>query len=529
VLPLRDLPADVPAPAAGPLRARSARRRALVAGVCAAAAVASFLVYLRASQTYPGDSYGAVFTLQAWDMLHGNVILHGWWLSDVSFYSTELPEYMLVELVLGRSPDVVHAAAAITFTLLLLLAVALARGRTTGREAAVRMAITAGIMCSPQLGPGIFLFLLAPDHLGSAVPVLAAWLIIDRAPQRWYGPVAVGALLAATMLADSIVALTGVAPVVAVGAARLYARVVGQRQPLRAQWYEASLIAAGVAAVAVAAAAAALLRAAGGFRLNPVNSQLTTVAALPGHVYSTVAGLTLVFGGDFFGRPFGVAAALLLLHLAGLVLAAWAVGAGLRRIATVTLVDQLLITGLLLNLAAFGLWTSVTSLSTTREIVAVLPFGAVLAARLLAARLTAARLLPILAVVACGYLVSLGGVAAHAPARPAGHQLTTWLAAHGFRYGVGNSALGSVVTVSSGERVILRPLRVTGGRAQASRWEAEQSWYDPRRHDATFAVLLGASPSPAAIRATFGPPARTYHVGPYTVLAYHHNLLAQLP
>ena len=94
---------------------------------------------------------------------------------------------------------------------------------------------------------------------------------------------------------------------------------------------------------------------------------------------------------------------------------------------------------------------------------------------------------------------------------------------------MGDSALGSVVTVSSGERVILRPIRVTGGLAAASHWEADQSWYDPQRYDATFAVLLGHSPSPGALRATFGPPARTYHVGPYTVLTYHHNLLSLLP
>jgi hypothetical protein len=42
------------------------------------------------------------------------------------------------------------------------------------------------------------------------------------------------------------------------------------------------------------------------------------------------------------------------------------------------------------------------------EIAIVLPFGAVLAARVLAKRLTQARLLPVLAVVACGYLAALG-------------------------------------------------------------------------------------------------------------------------
>ena len=132
---MTDAPAPVLAEPAnpGPAAARPARwrpaRRWLAAAGWAAAALLVFAVYLRVSQTEPGDSYGAVFTLQAWDMLHGNLLLHGWWLSDVSFYTTELPEYLLVELVLGRSPDVVHVAGAITFTLVLLLAMALAQGR----------------------------------------------------------------------------------------------------------------------------------------------------------------------------------------------------------------------------------------------------------------------------------------------------------------------------------------------------------------------------------------------------------------
>ena len=521
----------VPAPATAAPGQRWPRRRWLASLAWAGAALLVFAVYLRVSQTEPGDSYGAVFTLQAWDMLHGNLLLHGWWLSDVSFYTTELPEYLLVELVLGRSPDAVHVAGAITFTIAALLAVLLARGRATGRAAAIRAAIAAGIMCSPQPGAGVFLFLLAPDHYGSTVPVLLAWLILDRAARRWYIPVVVSVLLGWALVADSVLLLTGVLPLLTVCTARLYHRSVQQRQPLRAQWFDAALLAAGVTATAAAATVLHLIGAAGGFRLNPVSSQLTSLGALPGHVYQLVAGLTLLFGGDFFGQPAGLSTVLLLLHLAGLALAAWAAGAALRRLRDIGLVDQLLLAGILVNLVAFTVWTDVTSVSTTREVVAVLPFGAVLAARLLAGRLAAARLLPVLAAVGGGYLVSLTMLLAHSPVAPQAQPLTRWLAAHQLRYGLGNSALGSVVTVSSGGRVALRPLAVTGHQLGPGRWEAQQSWFDPRRHDATFAALLGTPPSPpvADLRAAFGPPARTYRVGPYTVLVWRHeNLLTRL-
>ena len=34
--------------------------------------------YLRQSRTVPVDSDGASQALQAWDLLHGNPLLHGW-------------------------------------------------------------------------------------------------------------------------------------------------------------------------------------------------------------------------------------------------------------------------------------------------------------------------------------------------------------------------------------------------------------------------------------------------------------------
>ena len=62
----------------------------------AAAGLALFAAYLRQAQTAPVMSDGASNVLQAWDLLHGNLLLRGWTMSDVSFYTTEIPQYMLV-------------------------------------------------------------------------------------------------------------------------------------------------------------------------------------------------------------------------------------------------------------------------------------------------------------------------------------------------------------------------------------------------------------------------------------------------
>ena len=93
-----------------------------------------FFCYWRQSQAVPLSSDGSSNVLQAWAMLHGNLLLHDWWVSDVSFYTTELPQYVLIVALTGLGPWVVHAAAAMTYTLLVLLAAVLAKGHVHGRR-----------------------------------------------------------------------------------------------------------------------------------------------------------------------------------------------------------------------------------------------------------------------------------------------------------------------------------------------------------------------------------------------------------
>ena len=73
-------------------------------------------------------SDGGSIALQGWDILHGNLLLHGWAMSDVSFYPTELPQYAMLEWLRGLSPDVVHVGGAMTYTTVLLLAGLAAKG-----------------------------------------------------------------------------------------------------------------------------------------------------------------------------------------------------------------------------------------------------------------------------------------------------------------------------------------------------------------------------------------------------------------
>jgi hypothetical protein len=498
--------------------------------------VVAFACYWRLADTRAVNSDGSNQALQAWDMLHGNLLLHGWQLTDITMYTTELPEYMLVELVRGLNTDVVHVAAAVTYVLVVALAAMLAKGRATGRAALVRVLITVGIMVAPQLSQGINILISSPDHFGTSVPLLLLWVIVDRARPRWYVPVLVAVVLAWATFADTLVLIIGVLPLALVCAVRVMRAVGDGGQSLKAQWYELGL---GLGALVGGGAAWLALHhlPADGFALGVVNLHLAGPAALPHHLNVAGQGLLLLGGADFIGQPVGVASAVMALHLVGVALAALGVLAALGRFARGRdLVNDVLVSAVVLNLIAFILSTLAVAVFASREFDPVLPFAAVLAGRLLADRVLAIRLLPAaLLLVLAGYLGGLGYELAQPSVPAQNQQLATWLAAHHLDRGLSGYWQSSVVTLATKEHVRILQVRAVRQRVVPYDWEAKLTWFDPRRNTANFVVL---APTVAeypgftntkAVLATFGRPVHDYRVGPYQVLVYTKNLLKDLP
>ena len=163
-------------------------------------------------------------------------------------------------------------------------------------------------MLAPQLGYGAFVLLLSPDHVGTQVPLLAGWLLLDLAPRRWWVPAILCLLLAAVQFADRVAVLTAVLPLIVVcggdrvGRARAPAdgSAAGGRAAL-ACWFELALIAAGVLSVGVAWAAARLLAAAGGFAGHPFPLTLAPLSQLWTHAWLTGWGILELYGANFIG------------------------------------------------------------------------------------------------------------------------------------------------------------------------------------------------------------------------------------
>jgi hypothetical protein len=542
--------------APGPAQVRGARKVAVVA----LAVAVLFAVYWRLSLLTPVTSDGAANALQARDMLHGNLLLHNWWVSDVSFYTTELPQYVLIEAVLGLGPSVVHVAAAMTYTLLVVLAALLAKGRARGKAGLARALLAAGIMLAPQLSATQIL-LLQPEHAGTSVPVLVAWLLIDRAgpggrapmppgtprdrwdlsARPWLVPAVVGVILAATAVADVSVLLTGIVPLVLVCLVRACPGVMrGPRTEPR--WYELSLAGAGAAA-GLGYFAPRVIAALGGYREWPAASGTAPVGLWwPRGAWWTFQGVLELFGANVFQARPAIEVVFAVVHLVGAILVVCSVVLALARFRRFQdLVIPVLAVGIVLNLGAYLTSTRAHGILDTREIAGVLSLGAALAGRMFGERalavVAAARrakvwVLPALAVLAAGYLGALAYDAAQPSAPPANQPLAGWLAAHRLTDGLAGYWEASSTTVDSGGRVQVSAVTLGGhGHLVPYQWETDDSGYNPSLHYADFVVTDGPIPLrgawSAALR-TFGRPQRVYRYDGYTVMVWDTNLLRRL-
>src|SRR6266702_3117816 len=98
-----------------PGRGRRLLRRLLGAMPWVAGCLALFALYLRISFTGHVTSDAANNALQAWDMLHGHLPLHGWVIGDATYYTFDLPVLALAELFSGLSNLTSHIASALTY------------------------------------------------------------------------------------------------------------------------------------------------------------------------------------------------------------------------------------------------------------------------------------------------------------------------------------------------------------------------------------------------------------------------------
>jgi len=499
--------------------------RLLAATAWIAGGAVLFLCYLRISFTYHVTSDGANNALQAWDMLHGHLLMHGWILGDATYYTFDLPVLALTEIFFGLQDLTSHVASALIYLIVTVCAVALAVADSRGLARVARAGVVVAVLTATFHVEWNAPYLLgAPDHVGTSVFLLVSALLIDRAPARRYTSPLLLAILCAGQIGDATVRYVAVPAVVVVSVYRMAAA-------RKVRTGDAANALAAVASVPLAAAVRALMVHFGAYQMVAPRTAIAPPgrwphnAAIAWHAMRVLFGAEVASGSANPARDAGY-----VLGIACLL----AVAAGFARVVwtwrTASRAEQLLCAAIVINLAVYVVSTMPIP-SNPYEVVAILPCGAVLAARACVPRRIPDRLRAGLTtgLVAAVALAPLAIAAARSPAMAPTAPVTAWLEAHGLTYGLAGYWNSSVITLHSGGQVQARAVVIQGSRVIRYDWETDTQWFDPSRHDATFVItdLAGIGLSPWAEH-YFGKPSQIVRVSHWAILIYRRNLLTQV-
>lgn len=502
-------------------------RRAWAALAWAAGAGALFVLFARISLTVPRSpsSDPSNNVLQAWDMLHGHVLLHGWILGDVTFYTFELPVMAIVEVFFGLHTITVHVAEAIVYLIVAVCAVVIAVTGSRGASRAARAGIVAAVLAAPALvASDSWIPLGFPDHTGTCAFMLVSCLLIDRERRIRYSAPLLCLVLVAGQISDVTVRYVAVPAIAAVCAYR----VVAAR---KIKTGDAANLVAAVASVPASLAVRALMRHFGAYLMNSPRTRIVPVSqwaqngALTWHSVRMLFGTVAEPGSGPAGKTAIFGFACLIVAVAGMARVVWRWRSARRA-------EQFLLVAAIINIVAYTIST-LPNPETPHDIVIALPAGAILGARALVPDRIAGTRMALAAASAAtvAALLPLSLAAAQPLATQPWAGLTAWLQAHGLRYGLGGYWDSSCVTLLAGDQVQVRAVEMTGGKIRLDPWETNTAWFDPSEHYANFVVIdlvddnrdLG----PNAER-LFGKPASTHRLGHWMILIYGHNVLRQL-
>ena len=516
-------------------------RRWWAAAAWAAAGLALYAFFLQISFGGRIDSDGANSALQAWDLIHGHLVMHGWLIGDATFYAFELPINGVIQLIFGLGSLATHLASALTFLIVAGCAVALAVADSRGPARAVRGAVALTVLAVPLLTMlTVWLLVEEPDHTGTSAFILISCLLIDRAPSRRFTAPLLCVILCAGQLSDLTVRYVAVPAVIVVCGYRVLAT-----RKLRSG--DAALVLAAAVSVPLESLLGSLMAHLGGFLMVPPRAQLAPPRLWLLHLPVVWLDIRELFGAVL--RPDttlgGLGAALGIICLMAAILGLGRVAWTWRRASRA---EQLLAVSIVFNVGVYAV-SVMPQPSGYREIVALLPCGAALAARaLVPARITgelrafgavtATALVALLPLSVAATRPATGpsmgpapGNGATTPTAP----LTAWLEAHGLSYGVAGYWDASVISLQSGDKVRIRAIdlhRTTsaaGWKVNEPYWETNALWYDPFRYDARFVIAdTRGIFSRTALKRFFGKPSATYRVANWYVLVYRTNLLRKI-
>ncbi|MFX1734459.1 hypothetical protein PXJ20_07110 [Paraburkholderia sp. A1RI_3L] len=532
------------------MQTESSRAKSLAVAIVCLLVLA--IAYYKIFHLFAHSSDEANPLLSAYDMVHGNWLLRGWVEPVSTFYGIDLLLFGAQSIVFGKSPTILVITPALIWAMVVLLSCAVV-AKYSAKETRFFHALCAFVILGlPQVfnGPVAALITVAPIHIGSIVYALIAFVLaqrflVSRRIER-LAACSYFLLVALMTLGDPFSPYFCAAPV-------LLTCLSARRMDWRRRGALGALTSGAVIAGKVGLV---LIGHAGGFSIIPMPAGFVMFDLVGKNVSLVVQGILGLFGADFFGKPVSPVLDIVpflasgplpaLIRLPIVLLLCFVVSKLARPIMRSVLgaeptdqqpITQALFWAILLVIAANLFSTLPINLATSRYLLPVYVFGAILVSMSLPRVRMDQGAVGVIAAssvvsIVCGFVNSTDQ---HRFANGEQQQLAAWLTAHDLKDGYGPYWSAGIVTVlTHGQTTVNALAPGPNGKLTPLVWISSTPekplMSNPGRK---FVVVENRQIEPKfsqeQVVATFGEPSEIHQVGPYTVDVFDNNKATTRP
>ncbi len=541
---------------------------------------AAFLLLIfglfRISYLWSGDSDNAFLAITGNAVLHGNILLHGYYLSSlVTYFPFDIYLNAVFVKIFGFNMSVIHLAPMAIFMAFLITSIFLVRNtgdaESDKKFFSVRVFMIAVFFAMP--GRAFAFWILQELHLSSVVMSMLTFMLLEKTAGGIRGgtsfktfflvfPVLILFLMPLFIMNSGLFIIICILPVLSASLLYIFliykkyealgARGAGSKIFAESKPY-LLLISLTVLSAAIEKIILIEIRKWGGFIAVPSGLPIAFVSMsnLPHNFYLFFNGILKILGVYFFGKNlFSVASLFAILKMSGILVFIYGIVSGLKKIKNPEpedFIDLMLLSGVLFLVIAFLFSQMAVSKASARYLIPVVIFGFLLAFRNienikfirrnfmnLKLKIAAAF---IFIVYAASFTVNAGAVAPNSPFVP----LSRWLEKHKLTYGYAPYMDAGIITLTSKGRVKVRQVRTNFYmKILPYDWVSKENWYKKKAFfiiysknfiydyvDMKSAVKTFGKPSEVytedfqgTIGRAYGRPDGRYTMPPYVILVY---------
>lgn len=476
--------------------------------------------YIILSKHTPMNSDHASIILEAKDIFEGNILLKNWTLSTVSYYTTDIPFYVIAIALYGFSNQLLYIVPGVLYAITVFFALYLSSKSTQKTFSYISSLITFSLIGLPTL----FLsenVLVGAIHIVAYLYIIVAFICIEnfKSTEKKFFLFVYYLFLTLALVGDNITIFIAIIPVIIVSLINIYYKMDIAKNIF--------IIIGNMIVLAFSKIALSIIYSIGGFVVPGTEPlKYNGIKSLWNNIYITISGISEIFGIRLIRHnlisPYSF---IDIVKIAGMSFVFYSLYKMLKKYKKCNFVDQVLLILCVSNLLGYTLTNLQQDISTTRYLIPFILFGSILCGRIFTDLVNNNKFL-IISLCTIYFFASTYPITmifqrqTNIPEK----KLCEFLTDHDLTNGYGSFWCSSIITLLSREDVKIRSIVNINNDLQPFEWLSNKNWYMAYANFIVTDDSNWGNISSSIIVKTFGYPDYTYNIDKYTVFVWNKNI-----